>query len=112
MKKNTSNTDEVEKRTQRALENALRQVFGENQDARRFIDITRIPLICQSINGIHESLQDLKSMISTQKEQLLNEHEKFVSKDEFNPVKYIAFGAAGMILTGFTGAVLSLVFLK
>src|SRR3954454_5310818 len=36
--------DENEERMTTALANALREVFGENQDARRFIDITRIPL--------------------------------------------------------------------
>jgi hypothetical protein len=33
---------------------ALRRVFGENEEAKRFIDVSRIPLICKSIIDLNE----------------------------------------------------------
>lgn len=51
----------TKKDTTDALSDALRQVFGEHENSRRFIDITRIPLICKSIIDIHENLKDIKN---------------------------------------------------
>jgi len=47
--------------TRAALADALRDVFGENAKSGRFIDITRIPLICASIVQMHEDLATIKS---------------------------------------------------
>lgn len=94
--------DDSEERTTKALADALREVFGENQDARRFVDITRIPLICQSITGIDKTLTELKDMME-------KNNENFVSQDAFMPIKYIVYGLVGMIMTGVIGALLTLV---
>jgi hypothetical protein len=42
---------------------ALRRVFGENEDAKRFIDITRIPMICKSIIDIHQNIALMKQQL-------------------------------------------------
>ena len=93
-----------DERTTKSLVDALRTVFGENQDARRFVDITRIPLICQSITGIHETLKELRSMMQ-------DAEEKHVSQTEFKPVKSIVFGLIGIICVGVVGALLKLIFI-
>lgn len=43
----------------KAVADALREVFGEHEESKRFIDITRIPLICQSIVGISARLDGI-----------------------------------------------------
>src|SRR5688572_19817461 len=48
-----------DERIGRALSGALRDVFGEKENSGRFIDTSRIPLICQDIKGIHGSLDEI-----------------------------------------------------
>lgn len=48
----------------RALSNALREVFGEGEDKKRFIDVSRIPLICKSIIEIREDMKVLKDHVT------------------------------------------------
>ncbi len=93
--------DDSEERTTKALADALREVFGENQDARRFVDITKIPLICQSINGIHLSLTELKIMM-----------KDFDAKYASKLTEKIVFALVGLIVLGFMGSLASGVFNK
>lgn len=53
--KNTHN-EQVTK----SLSDALRDVFGENLTSGRFVDVSRIPLICQSIFQTKERLDDIE----------------------------------------------------
>ena len=48
----------------KVLVEALRQVFGENQDSGRFIDVSRIPLICQNINNMHQRIEKIDGNIT------------------------------------------------
>lgn len=43
-----------------ALQETLVKVFGENEDAQKFIDVSRIPLICQNIHAMHDNIKDIK----------------------------------------------------
>lgn len=43
-----------------ALSDALRDVFGEKKAEGRFVDVSRIPLICKSIIKIHSDINWLK----------------------------------------------------
>ena len=92
----------ADERTTATLAAALREVFGENRDARRFVDITRIPLICQSIVGIHSELKDLKQMVK-------ETDGKHISREEFWPVKTIVYSGVGITLTAVIGALIALV---
>lgn len=85
-----------------SLADALRQVFGENEKAGRFIDVSRIPLICKDIGDIREHLGDIRGMMKT------NE-DRFINKDQFWPVKTLVYGATGIILTGVITALVYLV---
>lgn len=85
-----------------AVTGALRTVFGENVDSKRFVDITRIPLICQSIIEIHGDIKDIKESLD----------KKFVTKEEFSPIQKIVMGAVGMILVAVLGALIALVIKK
>ena len=50
--------------TAASLAEALRQVFGENEASQRFIDVSRIPLICQSIVDIHKNIDKINNNIT------------------------------------------------
>lgn len=89
--------------TTKSLVDALRAVFGENEDSKRFIDISKIPLICKSIVDIHDTLTEIKDMFA-------KADERYVNQDQFFTVKAIAFGFAGAVLTGFMGMLVYLVF--
>lgn len=90
---------EEEQQQIKVLSEVLRQVFGENQDAQKFIDVSRIPLICQNITGIHTNLLDIKEMLD----------KKFVTKESFNPVKNVVYGIIGIVLTTAFVAILKLI---
>jgi hypothetical protein len=77
-----------------AFTTALDKTFNLNDinGPKRFLDMSRVPLICQAIIGIHESLEDIK--------------KNMVSKDQFWPVKTFVYGLVGVLLTGIAGAIL------
>lgn len=49
-----------EDKVRNIMKEVLHDVFDQNVSSGRFIDINRIPLICQSILGINQTLTDLK----------------------------------------------------
>ena len=85
-----------------ALTNALRQVFGENTESQRFVDVTRIPLICKSIVDMHENIKEIKNKLN----------DDFITKDQFSPVRTLVYGAVGMVLVSVFGALIALVIIK
>jgi hypothetical protein len=66
---------------------------------RKFIDASRIPLICQDIKTIHTSLGEIKTILE----------EKVVTQDQFWPVKSIVYGFTTLALTAVAGALIALV---
>lgn len=46
--------------TKRLLTEAIQDAFGKEENSGRFIDTSRIPLICQDIKGIHGEVADIK----------------------------------------------------
>lgn len=44
----------------KALQETLIHVFGENEKSQKFIDVSRIPLICQNINAMHDNIKEIK----------------------------------------------------
>lgn len=75
--------------TTESLVKALREVFGEHEQAQRFVDVTRIPLICKSIVEMHEDMALIKVSL--------------------NLIQKLVFGAVSIILIGVIGAVLALI---
>lgn len=77
--------------TTKALSDALRDVFGEHESSGRFIDVSRIPLICRNIEGIASSLQDIKDSIEKNRvdhEAREKENDRrYVNQDQFTPIK-------------------------
>lgn len=79
-----------------AIKRAVQEAFSAEGGDRRFVDITRIPLICQSIVSISTDIKDINEKLD----------EKFVTKEAFWPVKTIVFGFVGLMLIALIGAML------
>lgn len=62
-----------------AFTEAVTEMLSENPT--RYVDVSRVPLICQALIGINEKM------------------DKMVTQDQFWPVKSIVYGAVGLILT-------------
>jgi len=77
------------------LEEALRRTFAFGQENQRFVDVSRIPLICQSIVQMAADVKEIK--------------EDMVSKDRFVLVERVVYGGVSLILVGVLGALIQLV---
>lgn len=81
--------------TREEIKQAVIEAFSVGVDNKRFIDVSRIPLICQSINQIGIDIKEIK--------------ESIVTKEEFTPVKTLVYGMVGLALSAIVGALLMLV---
>lgn len=81
----------MDQKSLEAIEYAVTKAFSAGVDDKRYIDVSRIPLICQSIVGIDKKLDLL------------------VTQAEFWPVKTLVYGLVSLILSGVIGALLILV---
>lgn len=73
------------------IENAVKKAFASNVEGGRYVDISRVPLLCQAVIGIDKKLDDM------------------VTQDQFWPVKTIVYGLVAIILTAVIVAVVALV---
>ena len=88
----------MDETTKKAITDAVTEGFSAGVDNGRYIDISRIPLICQSIVGIDKKLDEIIA--------------NTVTKDSFWPVKTLVYGITGLLLTGVIGALMALVLMK
>ena len=91
-------TLEAKKILEQTRSDAAKLLADSTIVAPRFVDVSRVPLICQSIVGIHDSLKEIR--------------EGMVTQVEFKPIKSIVFGLVGLILIAVVVALLGLVVLK
>lgn len=77
--------------TQHQIEEAVRRAFSAEVGQGRYVDVSRVPLICQSIIGINEKLETL------------------VTQDQFWPVKTLVYGFVGLTLTAIVATLLMVV---
>lgn len=85
----------MDEQTRREIRDAVQEAFSTSTSDGRYIDVSRVPLICQSIIGIDSKLDDMRADMVTQ--------------DQFWPVKTIVYGLVGLILVAVVGALLVLV---
>lgn len=65
-------------------------------------DKVELAVIANDISRIKTDITEIKERLD----------EKYVTKDEFEPVKKLVYGIVGLILTAVIGALLGLVILK
>lgn len=80
---------------ERAARQAVREELDSEMGDRRYINLERVPLICQSIIRIDQNIEELKA--------------RMVTQDSFFPVRNLMYGMVGLILSGVVGALLMLV---
>mgnify|MGYP001584274005 FL=1 len=81
------------------LSNALREVFDAHKESGRFVDVSRVPLLCKSIIDMQGNIKDIINKLDT----------KFVTSEAFWPVRAIAYGLVGIIMVSVVGALLMLI---
>jgi len=74
----------------------LDEYFRRGKEEKRFIDVGRIPFICDDIRGIHETLKTM--------------NKNNVTKEDFSLIRNIVFGFISLIVTGFMASLMFLVF--
>lgn len=73
------------------IEAAVQRAFATNVEGGRYVDISRVPLLCQAVIGIDKKLDDM------------------VTQDQFWPVKTLVYGLVGIMLTAVVVAILALI---
>ena len=96
----------AEQSATKVLADALREVFGENEKSGRFVDVSRIPLICQNINTMHGNLEDIRMMME---KAIADSDKRYVNHDQWWPVKTIVYSGTGAVLLAVVGAVVALI---
>ncbi len=86
------------------MKNAVLEVLGNvfGTEESTYIVKNRVPLLCQSVVSMKESITEIKEML----QDLPNQ---FVNQDQFGPVKLIVFGLAGLCMTAVIVALLAMV---
>lgn len=91
-----------------ALSDAINKAIGKNDAGDKFIDLSKIPLICLSMAHLSSDMKEIKRMIKENKEDSDKQHATFVTKaGEFWAIRTIVFGGAGIVLVAFLNSVLN-----
>ena len=78
-----------------AVREAVKLELDSEIGDKRYINLERVPLICQSIIRIDQNIQELK--------------ERLVTREEFTPVKSLVYGYVGIVVVAVTTALVMLV---
>jgi hypothetical protein len=68
-----------------------------------------LAVACNDINNIKNNLAEIKTDIKDIKETL---DARYITKEEFDPIKKIVYGLVGIMLTAIALAIVKLVVLK
>ena len=82
-------------KVKKILAEALKDAFGEHQASKRFIDVSRIPLLCKSVINTNMRLGKIEEKLD----------DKFVSIERYQPIEKIVIGMVGVILLAVIGAI-------
>ena len=90
-----------------AIEAAVIRALNRGSVEKKYVDIGRIPFICDDIRGIHDSMKELQVTLVEGFEKIETKmQDRFVTKDSFWPVRLAVFGfialLANWIITTFS----------
>ena len=96
----------MDNQTVRQIEEAVQRAFSAGVDENRYVDVSRIPLICQSIVQIGKDISEIKESINTNDADARERIDGLVTQDQFWPVKTLIYGFVGLMLTGIMTAIM------
>ena len=79
------------------IQEAVTYALNRGAKDKKYVDVGRIPFICDDIRAIHSALKEM--------------NETKVTKDDFILIRNIVFGFVGLIVLAFMGALFTLVFI-
>ena len=80
------------------IEAAVIRALNRGAVEKKYVDVGRIPFICDDIRGIHDSMKDLKTDLIDGFDKIEKKLEdRFVTKDSFWPVRLAVFGAIALL---------------
>ena len=95
------------------VRDSVEHVLAKGTEQEKSIVLARVPYICQDVKAIFKALARIQEMMEQTKKDLEAKDEKndkkYVNQDQFVPVKSLAYGFAGAILTAFSGGLIYLV---
>lgn len=87
----------LNKENMQGIAKAINDALGK--DPTRYVDVSRVPLLCKSVIDIRETINEIKNMIKENRKSDDEEHKKFVTKDgQYFVIRVIVFTGAGSIL--------------
>ncbi len=90
--------------------NVLGDVFGPDEST--YVVKNRVPLLCQSVAMMKDTMIEIKEMIIDNKKDSDIQHLTFVTKNgEYWIIRTIVFTGAGIVLVGALAAILKFVYL-
>ena len=106
--------------TAKILKTVLDDYFSTDIDEKRLINISRVPLICQSIISIHQNLEGLKEDMKNIKGSFDDgikdvkdrTDRKYVTKESFSPIQALVYGFTAIILIAVIGAIVGMVIIR
>lgn len=89
-----------EQRMAEVVREQVEHVLAKGTEQERAMIYARVPYICQDIKDIRKSIEGIEANIE----------DKFVTRYEFSPVRMLAYGLAGLLLTATVGAMVAAIF--
>lgn len=103
---------DIDQKNIHILAEAVTKAIQDGKGDSRFIDLSRIPLICLSIANISKSIDEMKEMMASNRKESDVQHESFVTKGEFNPYKKALNLVGTALILAAVGAFASLILIK
>jgi hypothetical protein len=88
------------------IRDEVRSVFSAEAGSKLYVNLERVPLLCQNVMGIQDMLKEQRDDIKEIKKGMNELPDKFVTQKEFALVRAIVFGGIGILLTGILIALL------
>lgn len=91
---------------------AIEKFFNRGVQEKKFIDIGRIPFICDDINGLHLEMKEINKTITAWDEDRVTQTDFQLLKQQSDLTNKIVLAACGIILVAVLAAIVGLVIIK
>lgn len=109
---NDHTQEQADQKSIKILAAAVSLAIKENKGDARYIDLSKIPLICLGIANMSNDIKEIKEIMASNRKESDSRHEKFLTKIEFSPYRKALNMIAGLAIVAIVSGLLSLVFIK